>query len=253
MEKILKVIDIKKQYGTFKVVRGISFSLTKGKTLAILGSNGAGKSTTLKMIYATTSITSGRVLIEGIDVNKFPRKAKREIGVVMQDDLLDTTLTVEENMIAHGILFDLSANVAKARATRLLKFVGLSNYKQSATNDLSGGMRRRLVLARALINNPKLIILDEPTTGLDIQSRHVFWHRINDLKHQGVSILLTSHYVDEIEVLADEVMIIDQGRILAQAPVEQLAKKYGYTDLEEAYLKMTNFDEEQENIEQTKA
>lgn len=154
-----------------------------GKTLAVLGPNGAGKSTTLKMIYATTAITSGKIFINGIDIVKQPRLAKRTIGVVMQDDLLDTTLTVKENMIAHGILFDLTVKVAAEKAEQLLKFVGLSHYQNKATTSLSGGMRRRLVLARALINDPKLIILDEPTTGLDIQSRHVFWHRINDLKN----------------------------------------------------------------------
>lgn len=169
----------------------------------------------------------------------------------MQDDLLDTTLTVKENMIAHGILFDQPVKIASQKADQLLEFVGLSNYKDKETNNLSGGMRRRLVLARALINDPNLIILDEPTTGLDIQSRHVFWHRINDLKEQGVAVLLTSHYVDEIERLADDVMIIDHGAVLAQAPVTSLAKQYGYENLEEAYLKMTHFNEGQKNIEQT--
>ncbi|MFT8391554.1 MAG: ABC transporter ATP-binding protein [Sporolactobacillus sp.] len=243
--------NIVKQYGDFLAVKGISFQLQAGKTLAVLGQNGAGKSTTLKMIYATTPITSGVVKISGIDVSKNPRLAKREIGVVMQDDLLDTTLTVKENMIAHGILFDQSVKTDSQKADHLLEFVGLSNYKNKETNDLSGGMRRRLVLARALINDPKLIILDEPTTGLDIQSRHVFWHRINDLKEGGVSVLLTSHYVDEIERLADDVMIIDHGAVLAQAPVKSLAKQYGYENLEEAYLKMTHFNEGQRNIEQT--
>lgn len=250
--KVLNVQKIVKRYGDFEAVKGISLSLDQGKTLAVLGPNGAGKSTTLKMIYATTAITSGTVTINGIDITKQPRLAKRTIGVVMQDDLLDTMLTVKENMIAHGILFDLSAKAAAHKAEQLLSFVGLSNYQNEDTGSLSGGMRRRLVLARALINNPKLIILDEPTTGLDIQSRHVFWHRINDLKKRGVSVLLTSHYVDEIEILADEVMIIDHGQVLAQAPVKELPKKYGYTTLEEAYLNLTHFDEGRENIEQTK-
>lgn len=249
--KILQVEKVVKRYGNFEAVKGISLSLDSGKTLAVLGPNGAGKSTTLKMIYATTAITSGKIFINGIDIVKQPRLAKRTIGVVMQDDLLDTTLTVKENMIAHGILFDLTVKTAAEKAEQLLKFVGLSHYQNKATTSLSGGMRRRLVLARALINDPKLIILDEPTTGLDIQSRHVFWHRINDLKKRGVSILLTSHYVDEIETLADNVMIIDHGVALAEAPVKELPLKYGYATLEEAYLKMTNFDEGREDIEQT--
>ncbi|MBZ5969354.1 ABC transporter ATP-binding protein [Leuconostoc gasicomitatum] len=250
---ILEVKQLIKKYNNFSAVKGISFNLAEGETLAILGPNGAGKSTTLKMIYATTPITSGQVLINGINVAQNARRSKWEIGVVMQEDLLDTTLTVLDNMIAHAILFDIPFKVARERGITLLNFVGLDNYWNKQVYSLSGGMRRRLVLARALVNNPKLIILDEPTTGLDIQSRHVFWAKLNELKLQGVSILLTSHYVDEIETLADKILMIDHGKIIANGYVKTLAKDLGYENLETAYLKLTNFDEEARNIEQTRS
>ncbi|MFT9040102.1 ABC transporter ATP-binding protein [Schleiferilactobacillus harbinensis] len=252
MTTVLSVENLTKQYGTFTAVNGVSFSLAAGRTLAILGPNGAGKSTTLKMIYATTPITRGTVMINGINVQQQPRLAKQTIGVVMQDDLLDTTLTVLENMIAHGILFDTPLQAVRSRAHALLTFVGLANYENADTTDLSGGMRRRLVLARPLINDPQLIILDEPTTGLDIQSRHVFWRKLNILKQQGAAILLTSHYVDEIAALADDVVIVDHGCIVAAGPADTLAQQLGAANLEQAYLQATHFDERSDQIEQTR-
>jgi len=251
MSNILTVDSIVKQYGDFTAVKSISFKLQQGKSLAILGPNGAGKSTTLKMIYATTTPTSGRVTIQNIDVSANPREAKRHIGVVMQDDLLDTSLNVIENMVAHAILFDMSWKSAQKKAESLLQFVGLSNYKKKEIHELSGGMRRRLVLARALVNDPELIILDEPTTGLDIQSRHVFWNRLEILQKQGVSILITSHYGDEIERLANDVLIIDHGQIIAQGVTSELPSTYGYQDIEAAYLGLTGYVEERDEIEQT--
>lgn len=251
MENILSVNNVKKRYGTFEAVKNVSFTLGKGQTLAVLGQNGAGKSTTLKMIYATTPITEGSIILNNVDVSKNPRKAKANIGVVMQDDLLDTSLSVLENMIAHGILFDLSTSQAKQRGKELLEFVGLSRYLKKDVNELSGGMRRRLVLARALINDPKLVILDEPTTGLDIQSRLIFWDKLNALKQQGVSILLTSHYVDEIEKLADQVLIIDHGSIIVQGDVKTMPQEHGFNNIEEMYLDVTHFKEGSGAIEQT--
>lgn len=248
---ILNVNSIEKRYGDFIAVKNISFQLKKGRALAILGPNGAGKSTTLKMIYATTVMTSGHVDIRGIDVQKSPREAKRRLGIVMQDDLLDTSLNVRENMIAHAILFDMPWSKAKEKADSLLTFVGLSNYRTKQIHELSGGMRRRLVLARSLVNNPELIILDEPTTGLDIQSRHVMWNRLERLKKQGVSILMTSHYGDEIERLADDVLIIDHGQAIASGPTSEIPQKYGYKNIEQTYLALTGYVEERDEIEQT--
>ncbi|MCV3295844.1 MAG: ABC transporter ATP-binding protein [Oenococcus sp.] len=248
---ILDVGGLGKRYGNFTAVKNISFQLEKGHSLAILGPNGAGKSTTLKMIYATTAMTTGHVAIGGINVETSPREAKRHIGVVMQDDLLDTSLNVIENMIAHAILFDISWTAARKKADKLLTFVGLFNYKTKEIHELSGGMRRRLVLARSLVNDPELIILDEPTTGLDIQSRHVFWNRLEQLKKQGVSILMTSHYGDEIERLADDVLIIDHGQVIASGATAALPEKYGYKNIEEVYLGLTGYVEERDEIEQT--
>ncbi|MDN2454174.1 ABC transporter ATP-binding protein [Lactobacillus sp. UCMA15818] len=250
-EIVLTADNLVKQYGTFFAVKNISIQLKKGKSLAILGPNGAGKSTTLKMIYATTAITTGHVEIKGIDVETNPREAKRHIGVVMQDDLLDTSLNVMENMVAHAILFDIPWKLAKKKAERLLKFVGLLNYQKKEIYELSGGMRRRLVLARALVNNPELIILDEPTTGLDIQSRHVFWNKLEQLKEKGVSILITSHYGEEIERLADDVMIINHGEKIVSGPTKLLPAQQGYGNIEETYLGLTGYTKEHEEIEQT--
>ncbi|AUJ30547.1 ABC transporter ATP-binding protein [Liquorilactobacillus hordei] len=248
---VLTVDNLVKQYGNFSAVKDISMHLRKGKSLAIIGPNGAGKSTTLKMIYATTVITAGHVEINGIDVETDPREAKRHIGVVMQDDLLDTSLNVVENMVAHAILFDIPWKLAKKKAEGLLKFVGLSNYKNKEIHELSGGMRRRLVLARALVNNPELIILDEPTTGLDIQSRHVFWNKLEQLKKNGVALLITSHYGEEIERLADDVMIINHGKMIVSGQTRLLPAQQGYKSIEEMYLGLTGYTKEREEIEQT--
>lgn len=248
---VLTADNLVKQYGNFSAVKDISMQLRKGKSLAIIGPNGAGKSTTLKMIYATTVITAGHVEINGIDVETDPREAKRHIGVVMQDDLLDTSLNVVENMVAHAILFDIPWKLAKKKAESLLKFVGLSNYKNKEIHELSGGMRRRLVLARALVNNPELIILDEPTTGLDIQSRHVFWNKLEQLKKNGVAILITSHYGEEIERLADDVMIINHGKMIVSGQTRLLPAQQGYKSIEEMYLGLTGYTKEREEIEQT--
>ncbi|WP_228765811.1 ABC transporter ATP-binding protein [Bombilactobacillus apium] len=209
MTPILEVRQITKTYGTLTVVQEISFTVAAGQTIAILGPDGAGKSTTLKMIYAATKISSDRSLIKQLDVSQNPRAAKWQLGVVMQDDFLDTTLTVEENLIAHGILFDLSVAQAQEKVAQLLEFVGLFNYQGEEISQLFGGMRRRGILAWALINDPHLLILDEPTTGLDTQSQHVFWQKIKQLQAKGVAILLTSHYVEEISKLADELIMAD--------------------------------------------
>ncbi|MCF6166229.1 ABC transporter ATP-binding protein [Furfurilactobacillus rossiae] len=250
MKPILEVSHLSKKYGSFTAVNDISFQLQRNRCIALLGTNGAGKTTTMKMIYAAASITRGRITVDGFDVKKAPSNTKRALGIVSQEDLLDGSLTVYENMIAHGLCYDIPKRELKKRTQNLLTFAGLANYDDKQISDLSGGMRRRLVLARALLNHPKVIILDEPTTGLDIQSRHVIWKKLDQLKSEGVSLLLTSHYMDEVQRLADQVLIIHRGKILASGAPDTLPAKYGYQSLEEAFLALTDFHEEDDHIVQ---
>ena len=250
---VLAVSHLVKQYGSFTAVDNISFSVSPRQCVALLGTNGAGKTTTMKMIYSATPITSGSISIEGLDVQTNARKTKGILGIVSQADLMDGTLNVWENLYAHGICYGIPRRELKHRIARLLEFIGLSNYKDKDITSLSGGMCRRLVLARALINNPRLIILDEPTTGLDIQSRHVIWKKLQVLKAQGVSLLLTSHYMDEVERLANQVLIIHQGQILASGTPAALVNNSQFDNLEDLFLHLTGFNEEDDHIVQSLA
>ena len=239
MTPLLTADSLRKSYGSFEAVKDVSFHVNYGECLGMLGPNGAGKSSTMKMIYSASPITSGTICIDGIDVNKNARSTKRILGVVSQEDLLDLSLTVMENLVAHAICYDIPTKEAKSRARELLEFVSLADRADAPITSLSGGMRRRVVLARALINNPKLIILDEPTTGLDIHSRHVFWEKLLELKSKGVSMILTSHHMDEVEKLADRLLIIDHGTIIAEGAPEELCVNNGSQSLEELFLQLT--------------
>ncbi|GEL15022.1 ABC transporter ATP-binding protein [Pediococcus cellicola] len=250
MSEILNVINLSKKYGFFTAVKNVNFVVSSRECVALLGENGAGKTTTMKMIYSAASITDGQIKVDGIDVSKNPATTKRALGIVSQEDLLDGSLTVLENLIAHGICYDIPKKQLKEKCKELLEFVGLSNYANKEITSLSGGMRRRLVLARAMLNDPKLIILDEPTTGLDVQSRHVIWKKLLTLKQQGVALLLTSHYMDEVEKLADKVLIIHQGVVLAEGTPDNLPVQNGYKTLEDTFLGLTGFDEEANDIVQ---
>lgn len=243
MDSILVVNNLKKKYGNFLAVNDINFSINKKECVALLGKNGAGKTSTLKMIYSSCSITSGTIEILGQNVVKNPKTTKRSIGVVSQDDLLDYSLNVIENMIAHAICYGVKTKTAKEKSGELLKFVGLGELLNKKVYELSGGMRRKLVLARSLINDPKLIILDEPTTGLDIQSRHAFWDKLDELKRNDIAILLTSHYLDEVERLAERILIINNGKIVDEGTKESLPKKYGFDNLEKVFLHLTSNNE----------
>ncbi|KAA0940628.1 ABC transporter ATP-binding protein [Sporosarcina sp. ANT_H38] len=250
MKPVLQAVNLKKCYGDFQAVKGINFSLYKDECLAILGTNGAGKTSTMKMIYSASPISGGSIQIDNLDVKSNSRDTKRIIGIVSQEDLLDLSLTVIENLIAHAICFDIPKKKAKIKAEELLEFVGLSNYLNKPIANLSGGMKRRVVLARSLINDPKIIILDEPTTGLDIQSRQIIWKKLLQLKSNGISILLTSHHMDEVEKLADRIVIIHQGEIVAEGTSKDLIEKYNFSSLEETFLFLTGHDEEAEKIVQ---
>lgn len=236
----LRVASLSKKYGDYSAVQDISFSVSEGECLGILGVNGAGKTTTLKMIYSANKITSGDVYILGKNISTLADRGKTNLGIVAQEDMLDTTLTVFENLIAHGICYGIKLGELKARTQKLLKFVQLAEYANKMISELSGGMKRRVVLARALLNEPEMIILDEPTVGLDIQSRNIIWNKLKMLKKQGVSIVITSHYMNEIEFLADRLLIIDSGVIKDEGTVTGLLDKYQEKDMEELFLRLTN-------------
>ncbi|MCS4488916.1 ABC transporter ATP-binding protein [Streptococcus sciuri] len=236
----LRVDGLSKNYGNYTAVKDINFTVTSGECLGILGINGAGKTTTLKMIYSANKITSGDVYILGKNIKSLSDRGKSKLGIVAQEDMLDTTLTVFENLIAHGICYGINSKELQKRAKELLEFVQLDNHANKMISELSGGMRRRVVLARALINNPEIIILDEPTVGLDIQSRNIIWNKLEVLKQQGVSIIITSHYMNEIEFLADRIAIIDSGVIKDEGTIDSLLNKYHEKDIEELFLKLTS-------------
>lgn len=245
MEK-LRIVNLKKNYGNFEAVHDVSFELHRGECIGILGINGAGKSSILKMIYSATSITSGAVFIDGKDITENRAESKSKLGIVTQDDMLDSTLTVLENLIAHGICYDISKQDVQKRALELLKFVNLEGYQNKKIGELSGGMRRRVSLARALLNNPEIIILDEPTVGLDIQSRNIIWDKLQELKDRGIAIIITSHYMNEIEKLSDRILIIHSGIVSAEGTVSDLFVLHKQNNLEDLFLKLTKSNREEE-------
>jgi lipooligosaccharide transport system ATP-binding protein len=214
--------DLTKKYGDFTAVDGISFEIQEGECFGFLGPNGAGKTTTIRMIYCVSPITSGTVTVMGKASNIDNREIKLMTGVIPQEINLDPDLTVYENMMVFAKFFDIPRAETKKRVAELLGFVELENKKNSKIDELSTGMKRRLLVARALLNKPKLIIADEPTTGLDPQARHLIWERLRSLKSLGTTLLLTTQYMEEAEQLCDRLVIMYQGRILKQGSPKKL-------------------------------
>ncbi len=215
-----------KSYGKIAAVDGITFTVQPGECFGFLGPNGAGKTTTMKMIYCVFPPTSGKLQVFGIDVRQRPRKIKARLGVVTQDNTLDSALTVRENLMIFARYFDLPWGVARRRADELLEFASLTDRANDKVEYLSGGMRRRLMVARALVPQPQLLILDEPTTGLDPQARHLAWEKLRQLKRTGVTQILTTHYMEEAATLCDRIVIMDQGRIVAEGAPADLVRKH---------------------------
>ncbi|MBE3553316.1 MAG: ABC transporter ATP-binding protein [Kyrpidia tusciae] len=215
-----------KQYGHFQAVRGIDLLVRRGECFGVLGPNGAGKSTTMKMIYGRTPPSAGELFVLGMDVRTEMRRIKARIGVVPQEDNLDPDFTVIRNLLVFARYFGLSRRIARERAEQLLDFVGLAERRDSRVDSLSGGMKRRLVIARALINDPELLILDEPTTGLDPQARQLVWSKMRELRTRGVTLLLTTHYMEEAARLCDRLVIMDGGRILAEGSPQGLIEAH---------------------------
>jgi lipooligosaccharide transport system ATP-binding protein len=215
-----------KRYGDFVAVDGIDFRVNKGESFGFLGPNGAGKSTTMRIIAATLTRTSGDITVLGKDPEKFGPEIKAHLGVVPQADNLDNALTVQENLYIYGRYFGLSKSFIRGKIEELLDFAQLVEKRNVKVDDLSGGMKRRLTIARALVSEPEILMLDEPTTGLDPQARHILWDRLFRLKEQGVTLLITTHYMDEAEQLCDRIMVMDKGSIMAEDSPAGLIKNY---------------------------
>ncbi len=215
-----------KKYKDVAAVDGISFEVAPGESFGLLGPNGAGKSTTMRMVGAVSTRTSGDLSILGLDPNQHGPEIRSQLGVVPQQDNLDTELRVRDNLIVYGRYFGLSHKWLSKRADELLEFAQLSDRAKSKVDDLSGGMKRRLTIARALVNDPRILLLDEPTTGLDPQARHILWDRLFRLKEQGTTLVLTTHYMDEAEQLCDRIVVVDKGAIMAEGSPASLIKMH---------------------------
>jgi lipooligosaccharide transport system ATP-binding protein len=226
--------DLEKRFGDFVAVNRISFAVAEGEVFGFLGPNGAGKTTTMKMIQCVSPKTSGRLEVFGMDVNLHQGEIKGLVGVVPQETNLDPDFSVQENLMVYSRYFDIPPGTAAATIASLLDFVQLTERKDSPIEKLSGGMKRRLILARALINNPRLLILDEPTIGLDPQARHLIWDRLRALRSRGNTIVLTTHYMEEAAQLCDRIVIMDQGRILELGRPQDLVRKHAGVDIVEA-------------------
>jgi lipooligosaccharide transport system ATP-binding protein len=222
---LIRARGLVKRYGEFEAVRGIDVEVRRGEAFGFLGPNGAGKSSTMRMIASVSPISSGELTILGHDPAKEGPRVRARLGVCPQEDQLDMEISVRENLTVYGRYFGLSRAECRERADDLLRFVSLTDRANSTVEDLSGGMKRRLTIARSLINRPDILLLDEPTTGLDPQARHLLWDQLFRLKQQGVTLVLTTHYMDEAEQLCDRLVVMDGGVIVAEgSPLELIAR-----------------------------
>jgi len=226
MSSVVQITNLHKQYNDQEVVRGIDLNVQAGNCFGLLGPNGAGKTTTLRLLLGQSPINGGEIRVFGLPIPQAGRAVRARTGVVPQMDNLDPDFTVAENLRIYGRYFGIEAGMLANRIRELLEFVGLTDRADARIATLSGGMKRRLTIARALINDPELIVLDEPTTGLDPQARHMIWTRLRDLRQVGKTLLLTTHYMEEAERLCDTLVIMDQGRILEQGAPTVLIKKH---------------------------
>jgi lipooligosaccharide transport system ATP-binding protein len=225
-EVLVRARDLTKRFGDFTAVDGIDFDLFQGEAFGFLGPNGAGKSSTMRMLGCVSPPTHGELTILGGDPVRDGAAIRARLGVVPQEDTLDNELTVRENLLVYGRYFGLNRTVIAERTDQLLDFVQLTERANDQVDPLSGGMKRRLTIARSLINDPDILILDEPTTGLDPQARHVVWDRLFRLKQRGVTLILTTHYMDEAEQLCDRLVVMDHGTIVAEGTPRELIARY---------------------------
>jgi len=225
-EPLVQARGLTKKFGDFLAVDAVDFDIARGEAFGFLGPNGAGKTSTMKMITTVSPITEGKLTVFGLDPTTEGRAIRQRIGVVPQEDNLDLELTVAENLYIYGRYHDMERRAIRERIEELLEFAQLTDRAKSKVEPLSGGMKRRLTIARALINDPELVILDEPTTGLDPQARHVLWDRLYRLKQQGATLIITTHYMDEAEQLCDRLVVMDGGKIVAEGSPRQLIAQY---------------------------
>jgi len=237
---MIEVENLTKKFNGFTAVDNISFSVKEGEIFAFLGPNGAGKTTTIRMLTTLLKPSSGKISLAGFDPIKDKDKARKSFGIVFQDQSLDDELTAFENMEFHGILYNVPKQVRKERIQELLEFVELWDRRNSLVKTFSGGMRRRLEVARGLLHHPRVLFLDEPTLGLDLQTRNHIWNYIKNLNEkEGMTVFFTTHYMEEAENIAQTVAIIDHGKIIVQGSPEELKEKTETPSLEKAFLKLT--------------
>jgi len=230
---VIAARGLTKTFGDLTAVDGIDFEVPAGESFGLLGPNGAGKSTTMRMIGAVSSRSAGDLRVLGLDPDAHGPEIRSQLGVVPQEDNLDPELKVRENLIVYGRYFGIPRATCASRADELLTFAQLEDKARNKVDDLSGGMKRRLTIARALINEPRILMLDEPTTGLDPQARHVLWDRLFRLKERGTTLVLTTHYMDEAEQLCDRLVVVDHGRIMAEGSPSQLIRQYASREVAE--------------------
>jgi lipooligosaccharide transport system ATP-binding protein len=239
-EPVVTARALRKQYDGQVAVDGVDFDIPRGRCFGFLGPNGAGKTTTLRMLLGLTPASGGTLRVFGLDVERQARQVRARVGVVPQADNLDPDFSVGENLRIYASYFGLPSRGLDARIDRLLEFAALGERRKAKTDTLSGGMKRRLTIARALINDPELVVLDEPTTGLDPQARHVIWGRLNELRDRGTTLILTTHYMEEAERLCDELVIMDRGRILDQGSPKALIQRHVEPELVEVRAGASN-------------
>jgi lipooligosaccharide transport system ATP-binding protein len=230
---LIRARGLTKRFGAFIAVDAIDFDVATGESFGFLGPNGAGKTSTMRMIGAVSPVTEGSLTVLGLDPRTQGPQIRARLGVVPQQDTLDTELTVRENLTLYGRYFGLSREECRRRADELLDFAQLAERADEPVEPLSGGMKRRLTIARALINEPDLLLLDEPTTGLDPQARHLLWDRLYRLKQRGVTLVLTTHYMDEAEQLCDRLVVMDKAKIVAEGSPRQLIERYSTREVTE--------------------
>lgn len=236
----IKATNVVKAFGDIKAVDDISFEVKAGEIFAFLGPNGAGKSTTIKMLTTMLRPTSGSLQLAGHNVLTHQAEARKSFGIVFQDPSLEEELTAYENMELHAVLYGVPKTEIKSRVEELMRLVELWERKDSMIKTYSGGMRRRLEIARGLLHHPKILFLDEPTLGLDTQTRNLLWDYVRKLsEHEGMTIFFTTHYLDEAEAVASRIAIIDHGKIIARGTTQELVKTTKTKSLEQAYLKLT--------------
>jgi ABC-2 type transport system ATP-binding protein len=240
MQNILSVQSLVKKFDDFTAVKNISFNVEAGSIFAFLGPNGAGKSTTIKMLTTVLKPTSGEIIINGFNVLKEQDKVRASFGIVFQDPSLDDELTAYENVVYHAVVYKVPKKERAERIQKALEIVGLWDRREDYVKNYSGGMKRRLEIARALVHYPKILFLDEPTVGLDPQTRNSIWNHIKKLNEErNMTIFLTTHYMEEAEAIADQIAVIDHGKIIESGTVEEIKRQTETESLEEAFLKLT--------------